>query len=131
MFLDCWGVSLPQSCGLIPSCRLHPTAKAVGFRLALSINLKEIAVGKMIVEDPTPTVEDVLADFAWLEVEPFGEGDAVEAARIEADLRESEEYTPNLAADVLIAGVARRLEAPVVTKNVSDFEKLGVETVGY
>jgi predicted nucleic acid-binding protein len=76
-------------------------------------------------------VEDVLADFAWLEVKPFGKGDAVEAARIEADLRESEEYTPNLAADVLIAGVARRLEAPVVTRNVSDFEKLGVETEGY
>jgi hypothetical protein len=36
MLLKCWGVGLLRWRGLIPSCRLHPTAKAVGFRLALS-----------------------------------------------------------------------------------------------
>jgi predicted nucleic acid-binding protein len=87
-----------------------------------SINLKEIAVGKILVEEPTPTAEDVLADFGWLEVEPFSENHALEAALMEAELRESDDYEPELAADVLIAGVARSLDVPVVTHNTSDFE---------
>jgi predicted nucleic acid-binding protein len=97
-----------------------------------SINLKEIAVGKFLVEEPTPDVNDVLADFGWLEVEPFSQRHALEAARIESELHLSDEYEPELAADVLIAGVARSLDAPVVTRNTDDFEKFdGVSVKGY
>jgi predicted nucleic acid-binding protein len=96
-----------------------------------SINLKEIAVGKMMIEDPTPSFDDVLADFGWLTVEPFDETQALEAARIEAELRDSGDYEPSLSADILIAGVARDIGAPVVTRNVSDFEKIGVDTETY
>ncbi|MCX2819148.1 PIN domain-containing protein [Haladaptatus sp. F3-133] len=96
-----------------------------------SINLKEIAVGKMMVEDPIPSFDDVLADFGWLTVEPFDGTQALEAARIEAKLRGSGDYEPNLSADILIAGVARGIGAPVVTRNVSDFERIGVDVEGY
>lgn len=96
-----------------------------------SINLKEIAVGKMVVEDPAPDIDGVLSDFGWLEVKPFTDKDALEAARIEARLREADDHEPGLAADILIAGVARRLNAPVVTRNTSDFERLDVETETY
>ena len=97
-----------------------------------SINLKEIAVGKILVEEPTPTVEEVLADFGWLEVEPFSQRHALESARIEAELRGAGSYEPELAADILIAGVARSLKAPVVTRNTDDFEKFdGVSVEEY
>lgn len=96
-----------------------------------SINLKEIAVGKIMVEEPTPTFEDILSDFGWLTVEPFDEAQAIEAARIEAELREGDEYEPSLSADILIAGVAQDLDVPVVTRNVSDFEQIGVEVQSY
>ncbi|MDY6775089.1 MAG: PIN domain-containing protein [Halobacteria archaeon] len=97
-----------------------------------SVNLKEIAVGKILVETPTPGVDEVLSDFRWLEVEPFTESHALEAARIEAELRSSDDYDPDLAADILIAGVARSLNAPVVTRNSSDFGVFdGVETEAY
>jgi len=97
-----------------------------------SINLKEIAVGKFLVEEPTPDVNDVLADFGWLEVEPFTEKHALEAARIEAELRESGSYEPELAADILIVGVARSLDARIVTRNTDDFETFdGVSVEDY
>lgn len=96
-----------------------------------SINLKEIAVGKITVEDPTPSFEDILSDFGWLTVETFDEEQALEAARIEAELRQSDEYDPRLSADILIAGVAQDLNAPVVTRNVSDFEQIGVDVQEY
>jgi len=87
-----------------------------------SVNLKEIVVGKFLVEEPTPDMNDVLADFGWLEIEPFSRKHALEAARIEAELRQSDEYEPELAADILIAGVARSLNSPVVTCNTDGFE---------
>jgi len=96
-----------------------------------SINLKEIAVGKIMVEDPTPSFDNVLSDFGWLTVEPFDEAHALEAARIEAELRDSGDYKPDLSADILIAGVARDIGAPVITRNVSDFETIGVDTETY
>jgi len=97
-----------------------------------SINLKEIAVGKFLVEETTPSAEEVLADFGWLEVEPFSRKHALEAARVEAELRDSDDYEPELAADILIAGVARSLDTPVVTRNTDDFEKFdGVSVKEY
>ena len=96
-----------------------------------SINLKEIAVGKMMVEEPTPRFDDVLADFGWLTVEPFDETQALEAARVETELRDSGDYESDLSADILIAGVARDLNAPVVTRNISDFKKIGVDVERY
>jgi len=96
-----------------------------------SINLKEIAVGKIIVEDHTLSFEDVLGDFGWLTVEPFNKAKALKAARIEAELRQSNEYDPRLSAHILIAGVAQDLNAPVVSRNVSDFERIGIEVQSY
>ncbi|MDZ7689363.1 MAG: PIN domain-containing protein [Halobacteriales archaeon] len=96
-----------------------------------TINLKEISVGKMLVEEPTPRFDEILGDFGWLEVEPFKEEHALEASRIEAEMRESNDYDLNLSADILIAGTARKMDAAVVTRNISDFERTGVETVMY
>ena len=97
-----------------------------------SVNMKEIAVGKFLVEEPTPSAKEVLADFGWLEVEPFSRKHALEAARIESELRGSDEYETELSAHILIAGVARSLNAPVVTRNTDDFEKFdGVSMVEY
>ncbi len=97
-----------------------------------TVNLKEISVGKMMLEEPRPGIEDVLGDFGWLEVIPFSERDALEAASIEAGLRDAGEYRRGLAADLLIAGAARARDATVVTRDVSDFELFeGVETESY
>lgn len=97
-----------------------------------TINLKEIAVGRFILQSPPPSQQDVRNDFGWLQIEPYGLSHGLEAAEIEAELRETGEYQERSATDILIAGVAKDLSAAVVTDNTKDFDKFeGVETEPY
>lgn len=98
-----------------------------------TINIKEIAVGAHLVDDPT--LEEVLTDFGWVDIRPFSAEHAYFAGEIEAQLQDDPEVRQDrinaLMGDVLIAGVAMALDAPVVTQNVDDFELfdgLSVET---
>jgi hypothetical protein len=88
-----------------------------------TITLKEIAVGRFLIQSPTPTQQDIRNDFQWVRVEPYLPSHGLEAAEIEAELREAGEYHEKLATDILLAGVANDLGAPVVTDNTKDFEK--------
>ncbi|WP_123535163.1 type II toxin-antitoxin system VapC family toxin [Halosimplex salinum] len=99
-----------------------------------TINVEEIAVGVHTVEDD-PSLESLLADLGWLRVTPFEDEDAFAAAAIEAELLDDDGVGQDrinaLAGDVLIAGVADRRDATVVTENVDDFEALGVPVKAY
>ena len=99
-----------------------------------TINLKELAVGRTI-QGGTPR-EEIRSRFSWVEVVPFTTEHAVLAGNIEADLRTNagpnQDKLNALAGDILVAAVARDLDAPVVTRNVEDFELLdGVEVETY
>lgn len=89
-----------------------------------TINVKEIAVGAHTVSDPTR--EELLADFGWVRILPFTAEHAYVAGKIEAGLRADSDIQQDrinsLMGDLLIAGVARTIDAPVVTRNVEDFE---------
>ena len=95
--------------------------------------VKELAVGKHIIDDPT--LADVLAPYGWLEVVPFRTGHAVAAGEMEAELHAdgsvSREYIDAVAGDLLIAAVARTMDATVVTNNREDFERFDVAVEGY
>ncbi len=60
-------------------------------------------------------------------VVPFTDEDALEAARFAAEAFKAGRF-PGWA-DAFVAGQARRLKVPVVTRNVQHFE--GIETVSY
>lgn len=89
-----------------------------------TICMKELAVGKHTIGSPSKA--DLVGDYGWLRIVPFTVDHAHEAGALEATLRTAEEAdrdrVASLSGDVLIAGVARRLGATVVTRNVSDFE---------
>lgn len=102
--------------------------------LTSAINLKELAAGAHHVSNPSK--QEFLADFGWLTVVPFDEDAAYHAGKIEADLRSEpdvyEHEIDSMWGDVLIAGVARSREVPVVTRNVDDFERFdGVSVLSY
>lgn len=98
------------------------------------INLKELAVGRTLQGgDPR---QEIGRRFNWVEVVPFGTEHAVLAGELEADLRSNGDLNQDkinaLTGDVLIGAVALDLDAPVVTRNVEDFELLdGVEVETY
>lgn len=89
-----------------------------------TINIKEIAVGAHLVDDPTH--EEILTDFGWVDIRPFSTDHAYFAGEIEAQLQDDPEFRQDrinsLMGDILIAGVALTLDAPIVTRNVDDFE---------
>jgi predicted nucleic acid-binding protein len=89
-----------------------------------TINVKEIAVGAHLVEDPT--YHEILTDFGWVDIRPFSTEHAYFAGEIEAQLQDDPEIRQDrinsLMGDILIAGVAVALDAPIVTRNVDDFE---------
>lgn len=95
-----------------------------------SINLKEIAVGLIAVDDAG--FHEVRGALGWLDVVPFEPTHGYRAARIESELREDDAYEPRLAGDLLIAGAAADLGAPVVTRDGDDFERFaGVPVESY
>ena len=95
--------------------------------------IEELAVGKHVVGDPTGA--DVLAPYGWLEVVPFRIDHAVAAGEMEAELHADEsvnrEYINAVAGDLLIAAVARAMDATVVTNNREDFDRFDVAVEGY
>ncbi|WP_424020051.1 PIN domain-containing protein (plasmid) [Halorientalis pallida] len=101
--------------------------------LTTTINLKEIAVGRQLQRQLDPA--EIRATFDWLEIVPFRPAHAFVAAELEAPLHDDETTSSaevnSLAADVLVAAVADEADATVVTRNVADFERLGVSVEGY
>ena len=95
--------------------------------------VKELAVGRHIVGDPT--LADVLAPYGWLEVVPFRADHAIAAGEMEAELHADEsvnrDYIDAVAGDLLIAAVARAMDATVVTNDRDDFERFDVAVEGY
>lgn len=91
-----------------------------------TVNVKEIAVGRYL--QGAFDRSEILGQFEWVRILPFETEDAFAAGRLEARLHEDDDVNRDkvnaLAGDVLIAAVAIRLDAPVVTKNVDDFELL-------
>jgi hypothetical protein len=99
-----------------------------------AVNLKEIAVGREL--QSAFDREEILTTFGWLSVVPFAAEDAFAAGQLEAGLRRREEPNQDrinaLAVDLLVAGVAKRLNAPIVTRNTDDFETFdGVNVESY
>lgn len=70
---------------------------------------------------------DIVGTFDWVRIVPFELDHAIVAGELEASLRVDDTVTRRqidaLGADVLIAGIGRHLDAPVVTRNVDDFER--------
>jgi predicted nucleic acid-binding protein len=101
--------------------------------LTTTINLKEIAVGRRLQDELEPA--EIRATFDWLEIVPFYPEHAFTAAELEAPLHEDEstnrDEVNSLAADALVAAVAEAADATVVTRNVADFERLGVDAETY
>lgn len=97
-----------------------------------TINVKELAVGRH--RQGQFDSAELTSTFGWLDVLAFDRTHAYEAAKLEADLWTSDRSRrriDSLAGDVLVAGVARALDAPVVTRNTDDFADfagVGVES---
>lgn len=102
---------------------LVKTAETETF-ISTAITLKELAVGRAI--QGRLDRQELLTTFGWVTFVPFEPTHAFHAAEMEADLREREDVNQArmnaLAADLLIAAVARSEGATVVTENVRDFE---------
>ena len=98
-----------------------------------TINLKEIAVGRKLTGEFDPV--EIRAQFEWVRVVPITVEIAWEVAEIESQLYRDEDVdqdrNESVAANAIIAGVASELGATVVTENVEDFERLGVDVEGY
>ena len=95
--------------------------------------IEELAVGKHVVGDPTGA--DVLAPYGWLKVVPFRTDHAIVAGEMEAELHADEsvnrDYIDAVAGDLLIAAVARAMDATVVTNDGEDFDRFDVAVEGY
>ena len=87
-----------------------------------ALNIKEVAVGEMIVADADS--HSINRRFGWLDVLPFSRSHAYRAASMEASLREAGSFEPSLLVDILTAAVAVEERRPVLTRNVSDFESI-------
>jgi hypothetical protein len=98
-----------------------------------TINLKEIAVGRKLVDEFEP--DKITAQFEWVRVVPITPEIAWEIAEIEAKLHRADDVNRDridaLAGDTIIAGAAAELDATVVTRNVADFRILGVQAETY
>lgn len=98
-----------------------------------TLNVKEIAVGRAL--QGKLDRNEIRSTFDWLTVLPFEREHAYVAGELEARLRRDEEINQDglnaLAADLLIAAVADSENATVVTRNIEDFEQIGVAVEGY
>ncbi len=98
-----------------------------------TINIKEIAVGRALQNSLDPF--EIRSAFDWLTISPFTAEHAFIAGELERDLHQNESINSDkinaLAADVLIAAVAKEKDAVVVTRNTEDFsifDGVSVET---
>jgi predicted nucleic acid-binding protein len=92
-----------------------------------TIAFHELAVGEALTREESK--EAVLANLGGFDVRPFTSDHAYESATIESDLRQRGAYDTSLSDDILIAGVARSLSVPVVTRNTDHFESFEGVTV--
>lgn len=101
---------------------------------ATTLNLKEVAVGRRLQGEFDR--QELESTFNWVRLVPFDVEHAFLASGFEADLHRRENVNQDrvnaLAGDLLIAAVAKALDAPVVTRNVDDFELFeGVDVETY
>jgi hypothetical protein len=101
--------------------------------LTTTINLKEIAVGRKLVDEFDPV--EIRSQSEWVHVVSITPAIAWETADIEGRLNRADgtnrDRIDALAGDALIAGTAADLDATVVTENVEDFRAPGVPTEPY
>jgi hypothetical protein len=92
--------------------------------ITTTLNVKEIAVGRELQGKLDPF--EIRSKFGWLEVVPFRMEHSFVAGRMEAELRRNgrpnQDKINSLAADILIASVAKERDASVVTRNTEDFD---------
>jgi tRNA(fMet)-specific endonuclease VapC len=94
-----------------------------------TLSLYELYLGAALSGAGDEGMDEIRRGLHWADIDPFEEGDAMEAARIRGELSAGGEQI-NLA-DVLIAGAARRMGESVVTRD-TDFEAVdGLETDSY
>lgn len=94
-----------------------------------TLSLYELYLGAVLSGTGDEGMNEIRRGLHWADIDPFKEGDAMEAARIRGELSDAGEQI-NLA-DVLIAGAARRMDETVVTRD-TDFEVVdGLETERY
>lgn len=97
------------------------------------INLKELAVGRRLqgLFDPNR----LTGTFGWVEVVPFDVVHAYAASELEAELWADDHVNRDqinaIGVDLLIAAVAMVEGATVVTRNIDDFERFGVQVERY
>ena len=98
-----------------------------------TINLKEIAVGRKLVDAFDPV--EIRSQFEWVRVVPIDQEIAWETAALESRLYQMDTVNRDrinaLAADAIIAGAAVALDATVVSNDVDDFRELGVPVEAY
>lgn len=98
-----------------------------------TLNLKELAVGRALQD--VLDRNEIEATFDWVTILPFESEHAYVAGVLEAELRREENIHESkinaLTGDLLIGAVARTAGATVVTRNVADFELLGVPVDSY
>jgi predicted nucleic acid-binding protein len=80
---------------------------------ATTISMFELGFG--VVRDAPSSLDELAASLAWVAFLPFTVEDALEAARINAELQAAGERVP--VADTLIAGVARNRGADLVARD--------------
>ncbi|AUX10629.1 PilT protein domain protein [Halalkaliarchaeum desulfuricum] len=89
-----------------------------------TLNIKELAVGRAMQEKLDPV--EVQTVFGWTTIIPFRQEHAFIAGELEAQLHQNERINQDkinsLAADLLIAAVAKETGATVVTQNTEDFQ---------
>lgn len=99
--------------------------------VSTTLNLKELAVGRAL--QGALDAAELDATFEWVEFLPFDRDHATAAPTLEAPLPRAEDIQQDeinsLAADLLIAAVAKTEGATVVTRNVGDFERFEGVTV--
>lgn len=99
-----------------------------------TFNIKEIAVGQALQGQLNSNT--ISSTFEWLRIIPFEADHAVAAAKLEAILRQNDSVNQDkinaLTGDLLIAAVAKSVDATVVTQNTEDFELFdGVSVESY
>lgn len=87
-----------------------------------TIALHEFAIGMQISTSPARQAEAFRALFGELPIEPFNEEDALEAAKIRAELMRMGKKLDGL--DVLIGGQARGRGWTVATGNLRHFDRM-------
>lgn len=92
-----------------------------------TIAFYELAVREVLARNESK--EAVLASLGGFDVRAFTADHAYESATIESELRRRGAYDDTLSDDILVAGVARSLSVPVVTRNTDHFESFDGVTV--